>query len=310
MDRVRLQLGADVAHAKGLYGNGIGVAVLDSGILPHPDFIEKKNRITAFLDFTEETVCPICVQEKHREVAFRDPAGHGTHVAGILGGDGSRSYGKYCGLAPECHIICCRVLDENGEGSADSVREAIRWVIAHKDEYGIRIMNISFGSTESGNKVAEELNAIAESAWDAGLVVVASAGNSGPMPGSVTAPGSAKKIITVGGEAVELKPGRGPTEECVMKPEVVAPSAGIMSTAVYGGASVSQKRRYAYVRRSGTSMATPMVSGAIAVLLGCEPGLTNKEVKWILKRSAVPLGLAREIQGWGRVNLKNMLEEL
>ncbi len=310
MNRVRLQLGADIAHAKGFYGSGIGVAVLDSGILPHPDFVEKRNRIAAFVDFTEESVCPLCAQGQHRGAEFRDPAGHGTHVAGILGGDGNRSYGKYCGLAPECHIICCRVLDENGEGSAGSVRDAIHWVIAHKDEYEIRILNISFGSTESGNTVTEELNAIAESAWDAGLVVVASAGNSGPMPGSVTAPGSAKKIITVGGEAVELKPGRGPTDECVMKPELVAPSAGIMSTAVYGGATVNQRRRYSYVRRSGTSMATPMVSGAIAVLLGCDPTLSNKDVKMILKRSAVPLGFAREIQGWGRVNLKNMLEEL
>ncbi len=310
MNRVRLQLGADVAHAKGLYGNGIGVAVLDSGILPHPDFVEKKNRIAAFVDFTEDTDCPACAQEHYRGVTFRDPAGHGTHVAGILGGDGRRSYGKYCGLAPECHMVCCRVLDENGEGSASCVRNAIHWVISHKDEYGIRILNISFGSTENGNKVAEELNALAESAWDAGLVVVASAGNSGPMPGSVTAPGSAKKIITVGGEAVELRPGRGPTDECIMKPELVAPSAGIMSTAVYGRENLNRSKRYSYIKRSGTSMATPMVSGAIAVLLGCEPTLSNKDVKTILKRSAVPLGLAREIQGWGRVNLKNMLEEL
>lgn len=310
MNRVRLQLGADFAHAKGLYGNGIGVAVLDSGILPHPDFVEKKHRIAAFVDFTENSTCAACTQEYYRGIMFRDPAGHGTHVAGILGGDGSRSFGKYCGLAPGCHMVCCRVLDENGEGSASCVRNAVHWVISKKEEYGIRILNISFGSTESGNKVAEELNAIAENAWEAGLVVVASAGNSGPMPGSVTAPGSAKKIITVGGEAVELKPGRGPTEECIMKPELVAPSAGIMSTAVYGGENLSRSRRYSYVKRSGTSMATPMVSGAIAVLLGCDPTLSNKDVKTILKRSAVPVGLAREVQGWGRVNLKNMLEEL
>ena len=146
MNRVRLQLGADVAHAKGLYGNGIGVAVLDSGILPHPDFVEKRNRLVAFVDFTEETGCPFCAQEQYRGTMFRDPAGHGTHVAGILGSDGSISNGKYCGLAPECHIICCRVLDEKGEGSAVCVRDAIRWVVAHKDEYGIRVLNISFGS--------------------------------------------------------------------------------------------------------------------------------------------------------------------
>ena len=306
MNRVRLQLGADVAHAKGFYGEGIGVAILDSGILPHPDFVRKGNRILQFVDFTEET-------EAHRYGTpisqYRDPAGHGTHVAGILCGDGVMSAGKYCGLAPKSHMVCCRVLDEKGEGSATVVGKAIRWVIAKKEEYGIRILNLSFGSTENGTEAAAELNALAESAWDCGLIVVASSGNSGPMPGSITAPGSSKKVITVGGEAIELKPGRGPTFECVMKPELVAPSSGIMSTAASGAGSGKRGVRYYYTGRSGTSMATPMVSGAIAVLLGCMPELSNKEVKAILRDSAVSIGFSKEIQGWGRVNLRNMLRE-
>lgn len=315
MNRVRISLGADIAHAKGYYGSGIGVAILDSGILPHPDFVRNGNRILQFVDFTEEA--EVAVQRmaedyRHEKqmLQYRDPAGHGTHVAGILCGDGAMSAGKYCGLAPKCHMVCCRVLDEKGEGSAAAVGEAIRWVIAKKEEYGIRILNLSFGSTENGTEAAAELNALAERAWDCGLIVVASSGNSGPMPGSVTAPGSSKKVITVGGEAIELRPGRGPTFECVMKPELVAPSSGIMSTAASRGNSGKQGVRYYYTGRSGTSMATPMVSGAIAVLLGCMPELTNKEVKTILRRSAVPAGLSKEYQGWGRVNLRNMLQEV
>ncbi len=313
MNRVRMQLGADIAHAKGFYGKGIGVAVLDSGILPHPDFVQNGNRIRRFIDFTldadniteqRETL----LRSQNSLFQCYDPAGHGTHVAGILCGDGTMSAGKYCGIAPESHIVCCRVLDEKGEGSAAVVATAIRWVIANRAEYGIRILNLSFGSTERDNAAAMELNVLAEEAWDCGLVVVASAGNSGPMPGSVTAPGSSKKVITVGGDAMELRPGRGPTPECVMKPELIAPSSGIMSTAgsmVHG----NRRLRYSYIKRSGTSMATPMVSGAIAVLLGCVPSLTNKEVKAILKRSAVSAGMAKEFQGWGRVNLRNMLKE-
>ena len=313
MNRVRMQLGADIAHAKGFYGKGIGVAVLDSGILPHPDFVQNGNRIRRFIDFTldadniteqRETL----LRSQNSLFQCYDPAGHGTHVAGILCGDGTMSAGKYCGIAPKSHIVCCRVLDEKGEGSAAVVATAIRWVIANRAEYGIRILNLSFGSTERDNAAAMELNVLAEEAWDCGLVVVASAGNSGPMPGSVTAPGSSKKVITVGGDAMELRPGRGPTPECVMKPELIAPSSGIMSTAgsmVHG----NRRLRYSYIKRSGTSMATPMVSGAIAVLLGCVPSLTNKEVKAILKRSAVSAGMAKEFQGWGRVNLRNMLKE-
>jgi len=299
MNRVRAELGADIAHAKGCFGKGIGIAVLDSGILPHPDFVRNGNRILRFIDFTSEN-------ETNGAVPYCDPAGHGTHVAGILAGDGTLSLGKYCGMAPKSHLVCCRILDEKGEGSASTVGEAIRWVIRHRGEYGIRILNLSFGSTEHGT-AADELNALAEEAWDCGLIVVASSGNSGPRPGSVTAPGSSKKVITVGGEAIELNPGRGPTAECVMKPELIAPSSRIMSTAVVGAGS--RNRHYTYIRRSGTSMATPMVSGAIAVLLGCEPSLSNKEVKRILRDSAVSSGLAKDIQGWGRLNLQNMLRK-
>lgn len=314
MNRVRLLLGADIAHAKGFYGEGVGVAILDSGILPHPDFVRNGNRILRFVDFTEGTEAAagrMTAEYRHGKQMpqYCDPAGHGTHVAGILCGDGAMSAGKYCGLAPKSHLVCCRVLDEHGEGSAEHVGEAIRWVITHKEKYGIRILNFSFGSTENGTEAAAELDALAETAWDCGLIVVASSGNSGPMPGSITAPGSAKKVITVGGDAMELKPGRGPTVECVMKPELVAPSSGIMSTAASRVNSGKPRVRYYYTGRSGTSMATPMVSGAIAVLLGCMPELSNKEVKAILRDSAVSTGFSKEIQGWGRVNLRNMLRE-
>jgi len=296
MNRVRISLGADAAHTRGLYGEGIGTAILDSGIVPHPDFVRNGNRIERFVDFVDDGNDVVC-----------DPAGHGTHVAGILCGDGTLSLGKYCGIAPKSHMICCRVLDEKGEGSAQTVATAIRWVISQKDRYGIRILNLSFGSTENDTEAVQRLNTLAEEAWDQGLVVVASAGNNGPLPGSITAPGSSKKVITVGGEAMELKPGRGPTCECIMKPELIAPSSGIMSTAVVGQ---GKQGRYYYTKRSGTSMATPMVSGAIAVLLGCDSSLSNKEVKEILKRSAVSVGYAKSIQGWGRINLRNMLKEI
>lgn len=301
MNRVRIKLGADYAHAKGLYGNGIGVAILDSGILPHPDFVQNGNRILCFVDFTGE-------QKIECNTGYFDPAGHGTHVAGILCGDGAASGGKYCGIAPKSHMVCCRILNQRGEGSAETVGAAIHWVISKKNEYGIRILNLSFGSTDNDTAAARELNGLAEEAWDSGLVVIASSGNSGPGPGSVTAPGSAKKVITVGGDAMELRPGRGPTDESIMKPELIAPSLQIMSTSADMQGSSGRIRWY-YTKRSGTSMATPMVSGAVAVLLGYRPKLSNRDVKEILKRSAVPYNFPKEMQGWGMVNIRNMLRE-
>ena len=310
MNRIRSILEADWAYMRRITGKGIGVAVLDTGIMPHPDFIHQGNRIMCFNDFTKKkkslNTGKSCFPSDKKNLY--DMSGHGTHVAGIIGGNGFQSGGKYRGIAPGCHLICCKVLDDRGEGSVSCVREALNWVIRYQSKYNIRIVNLSFGSTEITNQTAFELNELAEEAWNAGLVVVAAAGNNGPEPGSITAPGSAKKIITVGGEETELGGGRGPTVECIMKPEIVAPSSGVISCAFSNG---GRRRRwqYSYSSRSGTSMAAPMVSGAIALLLEVSPRLTNKEVKTAIRDSADFLPIPRTVQGWGRINIRRLLKK-
>lgn len=285
MNRVREVLHATELHRAGITGRGITAAVLDTGISRHPDYSE---RIVAFRDF---------VGGKRQ---CYDDASHGTHVAGILGGNGKSSGGRYCGIAPGCRIISGKVLDGFGAGEVENLIGAIEWVIDRRKEYQIRILNISAGTTKTeADRQAEQLIRSVERAWDAGLVVIVAAGNLGPRPESITIPGNSRKVITVG--AFDHYSGCGPTSECICKPELVAPGTRIVSC-------YSRFRRgMYYTRKSGTSMAAPAVAGAVALLLEGEPYLTNVEVKMRLKESAVDTGMPKNCQGWGMPDLRRLL---
>lgn len=270
-------------------GKGIGVCILDTGIYEHIDFT---GRIWAFYDF----------------LAFKrrpyDDNGHGTHVAGLVAGDGTASMGKYRGTAPGCGIISLKVLDRYGTGSQDDVLRALRWIRENRQQYRIRVVNISVGTTCNSKRNHARLLESVEQLWDEGVVVVTAAGNQGPRPGSITAPGSSKKVITVGSsdllEGRSAISGRGPTEECVCKPDIVAPGNKIMSC-VPG-------KPYSYGVKSGTSMSTPLVTGAIACALEKNPALTNTDIKTMLMNSAEDMGLPQNLQGWGKFNRRKFLK--
>lgn len=269
-------------------GKGVGVAVLDTGIYPHLDF---GNRIWAFQDFISYKRAPY------------DDNGHGTHVAGIIAGDGSASHGKYRGVAPECGILACKVLDRLGNGNKEDVLRAFQWILDNRKRYPIRIVNISVGTTYKNISDHDSLVQGVERLWDEGVVVVAAAGNQGPKSGSITAPGCSKKIITVGSsdmvDGKKAVSGRGPTSECVCKPDLVAPGNKVVSCA--------PGTDKFYGSKSGTSMSTPLISGAIALMLEKDPLLTNVEIKMMLKDSTDDMGLPQNQQGWGRFNLKKFL---
>lgn len=270
-------------------GKGIGVCILDTGIYEHIDFT---GRIWAFYDF----------------LAFKrrpyDDNGHGTHVAGLVAGDGTASMGKYRGAAPGCGIISLKVLDHYGTGSQDDVLRALRWIRENRQQYRIRVVNISVGTTCNSKRNHARLLESVEQLWDEGVVVVTAAGNQGPRPGSITAPGSSKKVITVGSsdllEGRSAISGRGPTAECVCKPDIVAPGNKIMSC-VPG-------KPYSYGVKSGTSMSTPLVTGAIACALEKNPALTNTDIKTMLMNSAEDMGLPQNLQGWGKFNRRKFLK--
>lgn len=277
------------------------MAVLDTGIAPHPDF---RNKVLVFRDFVNG-----------QEILY-DDNGHGTHVCGVIGGTGAALNGEYAGMAPECSLVVLKVLDNKGNGSVAEVMEAFRWILENQKKYGIRIVNISVGmQTRTDMREEQKLVSGVEALWDAGMVVAAAAGNLGPEEGSITTPGISKKIITVGssndhyyindgGKKRKDYSSRGPTKECVCKPDVVAPGSYINSC---NAGYVNQKNR-PYIIKSGTSMATPVVSGAAAVLLSKYPDMTNVEVKLRLRERCSDLGVEQNRQGWGQLNIKKLLE--
>ncbi|MCD8083790.1 MAG: S8 family peptidase [Clostridiales bacterium] len=285
-----------VGETEGLTGQGVGVAVLDTGCFPHEDI---QNQLTAFCDVLQ------------RHPAAYDDNGHGTHVCGIIAGNGASSHGLYAGIAPGCQLIPVKVLDARGNGYTSDVLTGLLWVRRRRREYNIRIVNISVGSLTRRNM--SENSALVrgvDAAWDDGLIVVVAAGNMGPKDGSVTTPGISRKVITVGcsdddrevfvmGNRLIDYSGRGPTAACVCKPDLIAPGASVTSCA---------PRPHAYIARSGTSMATPLVAGSIALLLEKFPSLTNRDVKLRLRETSTDLALPHNRQGWGLLNVKKLLE--
>ena len=289
MERILKYIHASAAYRQGIFGQGILVAVLDTGISPHTDL---QGRIAGFRDYIRQRPQPY------------DDNGHGTHVSGILGGDGTASQGRYKGAAPGCGIVALKVLDRFGNGSREDVLQAFQWIEDFGKIYNIRIVNISVGTTSRSANEQTDLLAGVEQLWDKGFTVVAAAGNQGPGDGTVTAPGSSRKIITVGSSDMlqgnKAVSGRGPTFECVCKPDLVAPGNRVTSCA--------PGLPYTYRIKSGTSMSTPLVSGGIACLLEKEPQLSNVEVKMLLRESTDDMGLPRNQQGWGKFNCEKLIK--
>ncbi|MGE5552114.1 MAG: S8 family peptidase [Bacteroidota bacterium] len=288
---------ADRAQASGFTGRGATIAFLDSGIHPHADFMRPAPRIVAWHDVVN-----------HRSEPY-DDHGHGTHVAGIAAGNGYASRGKYRGVAPEANIAAVKVADEEGTAPMSYVVEGLQWVLDNKDKHNIRIVNLSLGSDPSESYRNDPLCQAVEQVWRAGLVVVVAAGNDGPERGSIDTPGNDPLVITVGAMDDErtalreddLMPdfsSRGPTNDGLRKPDLLAPGVDIWAP----------KNSAGYARRTGTSMATPFVSGAAAVLLAREPELTPDQVKRRLKASAENRNLPVTAQGAGYLNMSSLLK--
>ena len=264
-------------------GHGVTTAVLDTGISPHPDL---KGRIVAFGDML------------YGKKRMYDDNSHGTHVAGIIAGSGGLSSGLYAGIAPASQIVAVKVLDQKGEGKIRFLIEGIKAILRNRDKWQIRIVNISIGTLpHQGDEEEMELMRWVDRLWDEGLVVVTAAGNFGPRSGTVTIPGISKKVITVGasddgnqkdryGKVGTNYSGRGPTSECVCKPDLVAPGSYIRSCNGFS----QKKNQKAYSVKSGTSMSAPVVSGAVALLLSKYPDMKNVEVKLRLLMSADDMG--------------------
>lgn len=284
-------------------GRNITVAVLDTGIARHPDF---GGRIVGFCDFV------------NGRAGLYDDDSHGTHVCGILAGDGSLSGGKYRGIAPQCSLVVGKVLNGSGDGTIEHMLRGIEWILQNRKNWNIRILNISIGlGLELKSSQKETLISGVEEAWVQGLVVVAAAGNAGPRPGSLSPIGNSKKVLTVGcneggyfGERNSLcehYSGREAADAGLRKPDIVAPGTDIVSCN-------SRVRRTlhgwqnAYMAKSGTSMSTPIISGAAALCLEKCPDAVNSEVKRRMIYTATDLREPWYKQGWGMINIERMLD--
>ena len=283
-----------------LTGKGIGIAVLDTGIAPHPDL---RQHIVSWKDMVNGEKQPY------------DDNGHGTHVTGILAGDGRSSNRIMAGMAPRAGIVAVKVLNSKGDGRIADVIGGIRYILKERNRYNIRVVNISIGTApHPGNEDEANLVNWVERLWDAGMVVVTAAGNMGPETCSITLPGISRKVITVGScvrlhESIDnmkkayLYSGCGPTEDCIKKPDVTAPGTGIYSC----NYRYPFRSRLPYLKKSGTSMATPVVSGCTALLLEKYPDMKNIEVKLRLWESCEDLGLPENRQGHGQINVEKFL---
>ncbi|HEY8829947.1 MAG TPA: S8 family peptidase, partial [Candidatus Limnocylindria bacterium] len=287
-------------RATGLSGKGVTVAVIDSGVADHPDLA---GRIVARVDVTGDG-------------SNGDPGGHGTHVAGLIAGDGAASNGQWTGVAPQANIASVRVIDATGHAKLSTIFAGLQWVISNRSTYNIRIANLSFGGAALSGYQNDLLASAVEMLNFSGLTVVVSAGNDGQSgASSITTPATDPFVITAGAEDTNATVGlkddsiakwssRGPTAfDGIAKPDLVAPGRRIVGLRASGstldtlypnlevtakGAKTSQ-----YFTLSGTSMAAAIVSGVAALYLERRPSATPREVKAQLTATARPL---RDVQ--------------
>ena len=278
-------------------GKGVGVAVIDTGVSPHYDLIKPKNRIVAFKDLLS-----------HKELPYDDD-GHGTHVAGIIAGNGYTSC-KYMGTAPCANIIAIKALDDSGNGTESDILAALQWIVNNGQYFNIRVINLSLGIKVEPPYDDDPLIKGANAAVRYGYSVITAAGNNGPGKCTINSPGTSPLVITVGAadlahsENGNIKvanfSSRGPTLAGDSKPDLVAPGVDIYS--------LDGKNPKGYTVQSGTSMAAPVVSGVAACLYAMRPNLTPAQVKQILVQDALPLKKEdRYAQGRGLLNYKMFL---
>lgn len=316
-DNAAPAVNASAAWQSNYTGAGIGVALIDSGVNNHPDLAT-----TGLLPLSRIVYNKSFVPG---DSSAADAFGHGTHIAGLIAGNGTSSTGliysnTFRGIAPGAQIVNLRVLDAKGSATDSSVIAAINQAVALKSQYNIRVINLSLGRGVFESYKLDPLCQAVEKAWKNGIVVVVAAGNNGrylPTSGysTVTSPGNDPYVLTVGAmkpmgtpqrsdDLIASYSSKGPTMlDHVVKPDLVAPGNLLVSTEtsntnlyntelnnrvpysayIYGGSSSPSK---VYFELSGTSMATGVVSGAVADLLQAHPSLTPDQVKARLMKTA------------------------
>jgi serine protease AprX len=285
-------------------GAGVVVALMDSGIGLNPDL--PTGKVVTRVNFVADNATSL------------DPAGHGTHLAGVIAGRGE----TFRGVAPDARLVDLRVLDKNGNGRLHDVVAAFDWLLKHRKQLGIGVLNLSIGTRQTSSYHADLLAALAEAAWFSGIAVVAAAGNGGPVGGRISTPGADPFVITVGSfddqgtvapqdDHESLFSSRGLTLDRFAKPDVLAPGRRVVSLRATDTSPSNvtetkdkdaERRETAsasfnptfYVRLSGTSVSSAMVAGVAALVLSHHRDYSPTRVK-----SAV-IGSGRSLAGTPR----------
>jgi serine protease AprX len=273
------------ARALGYDGAGVTVAILDTGVFPVPDLA---GRIKAVADFTPEG-------------DGLDRYGHGTHMAGLIAGNGTSSGGAWSGVAPRAKVVSVKVAGVDGSTDVSVVIAGLQWVVANRSEFNIKILNLSFGTDSKQPYSIDPLDYAVEQVWSSGVLVVVAAGNGGSGAGTINKPADDPYVVSVGAgdakgttdrsdDVVAPFSARGPTQDGVSKPDVAAPGITLVSNRISGStidvqhllASLDQY----YMKGTGTSQATAVVSGVAALLYDAVPNMTPNVAKATLMGSA------------------------
>ena len=283
------QTGASQLWAQGDTGQGVNVAVLDTGISPLPDFA---GRLVDGVDLSGGNN------------PWNDQYGHGTFVAGLIAGDGASSGGQYMGEAPGAGLVSVKVAGASGNTNLATVIEGVGWTIAHASVDNIRVLNMSLGYIPQTSTVLDPLDQAVERAWEAGITVVVSAGNSGPGNGTILSPGDDPLVITAGAvddggqtdpsdDTMTTFSSVGPTNpDGWFKPDLVTSGRSVVSLRDPGSTidvqNPSARVGGANFVGSGTSFSSAITAGAAALLLSADPSYTPDTVKGTLLGTTTP----------------------
>jgi serine protease AprX len=298
------QTGATQLAADGDTGQGVTVAVMDTGIDDLPDFA---GRLIGGVDLTGGND------------PYQDSYGHGTFVAGLIAGDGASSDGQYSGEAPGANLVSIKVAGASGETDLATLILGLQWAVLNKAVYNIQVLNLSFGYHSDQSTVINPLDQAAQVAWDSGITVVVSAGNAGPFNGTILAPGDDPLVITVGAlddmaqssvasDEMTNFSSAGPTSpDGWVKPDLVTSGRSVVSLAAPGSTIYdeypSARVGSANFVGSGTSFSAAITSGAAALVLADNPGLDPDQVKARLLGTTSPGPVGNPfVDGHGALN--------
>jgi subtilisin family serine protease len=293
-------IGATTLQDSGIDGRGITIAVVDTGLWRMPATDKNsvdKRRILAQFDVTDTHLKPQELAKLKFDKNIDDDNGHGTHITTVMMSSDGRDSGRFNGIAPGANLVAVRAFGAEGTGRYSDVINAIGWVVAHRDEFQIRVLNLSMSAPVQSHYWEDPLDQAVMAAWRAGIVVVVSAGNSGPAPMTVGVPGNVPYVITVGAMTDNYTPddptddrlaafsAAGPTYEGFVKPEIVAPGGHMLGRMPGNGYIAKRFPQFMddtndkYFTMSGTSQSAAVVSGVVALMLQVDPDLTPDQVK-------------------------------